>query len=208
VLPGRSSRRNRAGRPRQRSARVGLDRASRRPSGRILPTGHLSSSSSGGRCCRFRRSNRFPAEDNSRDSFLLPRRRSGSGRSCGFLCRVGGLQVEHAKYLLTTAGLLPLSTPPAPQLLLRRWGGGLVAPGGFLVFRQVLQDSLREFAGGVVQLAVERALVHLSFVTLVKHAPQGGELLDRRRVSPLLEHELGYAQMLAATVPRAGLFCS
>ena len=60
-----------------------------------------------------------------------------------------------------------------------------------------------QLAGSVIQLVIEPALVHLSFVALVEQAAHRFELLDGRCISPLLEHEVGKAEMLAAAVPSA-----
>jgi hypothetical protein len=94
-----------------------------------------------------------------------------------------------------------LLTPLAPQLLLRRRGRGLVAPGGFVVFRQVLHDPLGQFAGGMAQFGIEPALVHLSFVTLIEQAAHSFELLDGFCIDPSLKEELWDVQIVAAAVP-------
>lgn len=57
---------------------------------RILPRRRQPSCSSGARCCRSRHNSLFPTEDSSTGSSPVPHRRWGSGRFCGFLCRVWG----------------------------------------------------------------------------------------------------------------------
>ena len=49
------------------------------------------------------------------------------------------------------------------------------------------------FDSDVVQLAIKRALVDLSFVTLVKQAMDSLELLHWRRIGPFFKHKLGNA---------------
>jgi len=55
----------------------------------------------------------------------------------------------------------------------------------------------------MVQLVIEPALVHLSFVALIEQATHRFELLDGRCVGPSLKDELWNAQMVAAAVPSA-----
>jgi hypothetical protein len=55
----------------------------------------------------------------------------------------------------------------------------------------------------VVQLVIEPALVHLSFVALIEQAAHSFELLDGFCIGPSLKDELWDVQIVAAAVPCA-----
>jgi hypothetical protein len=63
-----------------------------------------------------------------------------------------------------------------------------------------LDDPLGKFAGGAVELVIERAVRDFAVAALVEQANYGFELLDRHCIGPFLEHELRAPKMVAAAV--------